>query len=325
MEKRELLSTKMTDEQKTKVREILPEFFDEENNSVEKFKISIESIEEPVFSYHYTSIDTLEKILTESVNKDVFILRGTHNEYLNDYQELNLAIKLIMNVAKKFEEEGKDIKGKKLSENLDHNNWKRIMNLLGLLNGPYITSFSENSDSLPMWNMYGNNGNGVALGFQKITPLHLDNERTRWKKCFYDTESFKDLFTENFQIIYDNVNINGGNLAVDGKLALNELAFIFGTLKHKAFEFEKEWRLMKQVNIERNAIKFRPSNGILKPFIENKFSKSDLKKIVLGPCADKELSKRSVQMLLQKAGFPINKKDENFVEVLISEAPYRII
>lgn len=325
MKKRELLSTRMTDEQKTKVHEILPEFFDGENSADEKFKISVESIDEPESLYHYTSINTLEKILTQSIRKEYLILRSTHFEYLNDYQELNLAIDEMRKVAQKFEEDGKDKENKELSKYLDHNNWKRIMNLFELLNGPYITSFSENSDSLPMWNMYGNNGNGVALGFQKIEPQHLDNERKRLKNCLYDTESFKDLFTENFQFIYDNVNINGGNLAVDGKLALNELAFIFGTLKHKAFEFEKEWRLMKQVNIERNAIKFHSSNGILKPFIENKFQKSDLKKIVIGPCADKELSKRSIEMLLHNAGFSLNKKDENFVEVLISKAPYRII
>jgi hypothetical protein len=82
---------------------------------------------------------------------------------------------------------------------------------------------------------------------------------------------------------------------------------------------------MKQLNLNRQQIKFHPSNGILKPFVENKFPKSDLMKIVIGPCADKELSEQSVKMLLQNAGFSTNKKDENFVEVIISQAPYRII
>ena len=29
----------------------------------------------------------------------------------------------------------------------------------------FMTSFSENENSLPMWNMYGKNGNGVSIGF----------------------------------------------------------------------------------------------------------------------------------------------------------------
>jgi len=323
MKKRELLSTKMTDEQKTKVREIFPKFFDEEN-AVEKFKISIESLDEPEFLYHYTSIDTLEKIFTQSIKKEHFILRGTNIEYLNDYQELNIATEEMREIAQKFEKDGKDKVNKKFSKYLDHNKWKTIINLGGLLTVPYITSFSENSDSLPMWNMYGSNGSGVAIGCKK-TDQETDNERTRWGKCFYEAEIFRNLFDKSFPVIYDSIDFKSGSLKVGGGMAFNSLSFFFCILKHKSFEFEKEWRLMKQLNIERNAIKFHPSNGVLKPFIENKFPKSDLKKIVLGPCADQKLSKRSVEMLLQNAGFSLNKKDENFVEVLISEAPYRII
>lgn len=325
MKKIELFSSKMSEDQKIKIREVFPELFDGDNFIMEKFKISIENIEEQEVLYHYTSIDILEKILTESIGKKYFILRGTHIEYLNDYQELKLAIENMQHLIEEFERNGNDKQNKELSKNLNYNKWKTIINWGGLLTDFYITSFSENSDSLPMWNIYGNNGNGVAIGCKK-THKETKNERTRWGKCFYSTDRFKKLFNDKvFQIIYDNIDFENGNLSISGDLVFNNLSFYFGILKHASYEFEKEWRLMKQLNIERNTIKFHPSNGILKPFVENKFSKSDLKKIVLGPCADKELSERSVKMLLQNAGFSTNRKDENFVEVIISQAPYRII
>jgi len=325
MNKKELLSTQMTDEQKIKVRDTLPELFDGENAEIKQFKISVESIDEPETLYHYTSIDTLEKIFTESVGKDYFILRGTNIEYLNDYKELNLAIELMQNVAKEFEFQGKDIAGKKLSEFLTQTKLKSLLNSFGLKSDLFITSFSENYDSLPMWNMYGNNGNGIAIGCKRSNIISEDNAFSRWGRCNYNKELYKKFLQEYFPEIYNSITINGKKISLDLGLLFNEVSFYFGTFKHRSFEYEKEWRLMKQLNLDRQQIKFHPSNGILKPFIENKFPKIDLKKIVLGPCADKELSERSVQMLLQKAGFSLNKKDENFVEVLISEAPYRKI
>lgn len=324
MDKKDLYSTQMDEERISQVHKIFPDFFKEEK-PIEKFKISIESAEQPEILYHYTSVDVLEKILTDSIGKDYFILRGTNIEYLNDIKELNLAIELLQETAQEFEYQGRDIGSKKLSAWFNQNNLKNILNNFGLRSAPFITSFSENSDSLPMWSMYGNNGNGIAIGSRKSNIKTENNEFLRWGRCTYDKQLFKNLFQSFLPDLYTNITVNGIQISIGPGMLSNDLSFYFGTLKHASFEYEKEWRLMKQLNLDRHQIKFHPSNGILKPFIENKFPKSDLKKIVIGPCADKELSKRSLQMLLQNAGFSLNKSDENFVEVIISTAPYRII
>jgi len=325
MEKRGRFSIEMNEEQISSIRNVFPEiFFEEQDKPIEKFKISIESAEAPDILYHYTSIDTLEKILRNSMNKEYILLRGTNIHYLNDRYELDFAIDIMISIAKEFESEGKDHNDKKLSESLTRDRWRNILTWHGFKSDLYITSFSANQDSLPMWNIYGNNGNGIALGCRKCEINNTKNENSKWGKCYYDQEIFKANFQKFFPIIYDNLTFEENKMKASLGIAFNEFSFLFGILKHKSFEFEEEWRLMKDFQNLTN-IGFHPSNGILKPFIENKFPKIDLKKIVLGPCIDKEQSKGSVEMLLQNTGFSLNKKDENFVEVLISEAPYRII
>ena len=325
MKKRKLYSSQMTDEQITKVRETVPELFSGDNANISQFSISVESTDEPETLFHYTSIDTLEKILTESFGREYIILRGTHFEYLNDTKEVKFAIDIMQEIAKEFEDQGKDISKKKLSEHLTSARWKRLTNSFGIKSDLFITSFSENYDSLPMWNMYGNNGNGIAIGCKKSKIKTENNEFSAWGRCYYDKQKVKDSFQMYFPDIYDDITINNGQIRIGPELFLNDLSFHFGILKHKSFDYEREWRFMKQLNLDRQQIKFHSSSGILKPFIENKFPKSDLKKIVIGLCADKDLSEQSVKMLLQNAGFSTNKKDENFIEVIISQAPYRII
>lgn len=151
MKKDKLYSSKMTDEQIKKVRESAPELFSGDNANISQFSISIESLDVPETLYHYTSIDTLERILNDSIDKEHFTLRGTHFEYLNDYQELNLAINLIQEVAKEFESQGKDTENKNISE-WPNEKWKSLSDIFETKSGPFITSFSENADSLPMWN-----------------------------------------------------------------------------------------------------------------------------------------------------------------------------
>ena len=52
-------------------------------------------------------------------------------------------------------------------------------------NAIFMTSFSENENSLPMWNMYGKNGNGVSIGFD--LELLRSHSGGTIKRCLYDT------------------------------------------------------------------------------------------------------------------------------------------
>lgn len=59
-------------------------------------------------------------------------------------------------------------------------------------NAIFMTSFSENENSLPMWNMYGKNGNGVSIGFD--LELLRSHSGGTIKRCLYDTPLNRTLF-----------------------------------------------------------------------------------------------------------------------------------
>ena len=143
--------------------------------------------------YHYTSIDTLEKILASAQgSEDAYLtLRGTHCVYLNDSTENVLGVILVKRFITKIEDELGIADG----ERLTHVAQTPDAYLATLLrryddhrNGPerFVISFSQDPDNLVMWSMYGNKGNGIALGL--------------------DTEKMAQLMTyENFFNIEEGV------------------------------------------------------------------------------------------------------------------------
>jgi len=86
--------------------------------------------------YYYTSLESLTGIfpLNESQTINLF---ATHFKFLNDKEEISLGKKLRRDIQKTT---GKTLKP------------------LNPFKDPYILSFSQSPDNLPMWGMYGKNG-----------------------------------------------------------------------------------------------------------------------------------------------------------------------
>ncbi len=101
--------------------------------------------------YHYTTVENLVKILRQGKGNNFEInLRATHYKYLNDIQEIELGAKIL------------DRKILPLLHRSSQNDM-----IIDYLKSSlqFITSFSVKGDYLPMWHMYGNSGDGVALEF----------------------------------------------------------------------------------------------------------------------------------------------------------------
>lgn len=132
--------------------------------------------------YHYTPIDTLEKILAafDSSEQSHLTLRGTHCVYLNDSTENVLGVVLVKRYIKQIEDEF-DVSDDKRLMHVAQVPESYLAKLLrtydchGIGFERFVISFSQDQDNLVMWSMYGNKGNGLALGFDTD---HLTDQLT---------------------------------------------------------------------------------------------------------------------------------------------------
>lgn len=273
---------------------------------------------------------TLLEILEGVETNGKLTFHGTNIEYLNDRTEYLCAINVMIELFKKYEENGLDIEGKLLSKKMRVDNWKTLASNGNLISSPFITSFSDNPDSLPMWNTYADKGKGIAIGLIKDTITEYDSQTGKpiWGKCIYDNKLYSDNMNKTIDDIYRDIKVlKNGGLRI-GKFSFNNLAPLFSILKDKNYAYENEYRLIKTCAAmdKDKEVHFKEVEGMLKPYYNFILPKDTLREIRLGPCSNMEMSKKSVEMCLERAEYnsfklPANKK----VKVIPSEIPFRNI
>lgn len=128
--------------------------------------------------YHYCSIETFYAIITNKC------LRLSDLNKTNDYMEKKWTLKLIDNVLIKTLEDRKiniDIKeqfwyGEGINSHLDYFR-KSMEESLNEDTPVLITCFSKEKDLLSQWRAYGDDGNGIAIGFDLDILENLLNSR----------------------------------------------------------------------------------------------------------------------------------------------------
>lgn len=275
--------------------------------------------------YHYTSVDALFGGIIVKNNPEPgkeICLWATNCRYMNDPEELNTGIQFVNKIFHSF------------SDKSMKNNRKQKGEEEQLKDRTYITSFSSAVDCLPMWGMYGQNGHGLALGFERSVL------KTAFGifKCVYATgKNEKWLTGEISKLIY--VPNDGKDQPKDGNMLAKALEsfekllgvyVLLGALsKHPAYEYEKErraiFRIKKDVHSQdahassesdKEPIKYRLRGNLIVPYIELYLPKSALKEIWIGPTNDMERATKSLRTYLDHMGF-------NEVEIKQSKVPYR--
>jgi hypothetical protein len=261
MKKIEICSSDISKTQKECLFGQLTSLFKGTGINKKNFKLTMEDNVQPRIVYHYTTLNTLQTILerieTEEnktpieTSLNCFILRGTHIEFLNDVMEFKLAARLMADLIKKHELSLDEKSNKHISRKLDENYWKKFATFLGLMTPPFITSFSENNDSLPMWKAYGHDGKGVAIGIEK-TPLKKTSFNSNsgfpvWVKCSYDSKRLREIFSLGLAEVYKIFEFKDDKLTVKGFPDFVSLSAYFSMLKNFAYEYEHEWRLVKKL------------------------------------------------------------------------------
>lgn len=210
--------------------------------------------------YYYCSIETFFEIIK---NKKIWFCDPLK---MNDYDELFAYHNTIMRSTPKPER-------KKIEE------YQKKLDLIKEKgqNRMFVICFSEEKDLLSQWMMYGDKGNGVAIGFD-LEKLKIKNSYIELKKVTYINKYDKKLAEK----VNKKPNIN----------ILEESI----SYKDKGFEQEKEYRLIykkadsknsnRNVNCFKDILPIKYSifnNNDIKKHIELDINIDDINEIILGP------------------------------------------
>ena len=279
--------------------------------------------------YHYTTMNAFYAMMEHSLcyEEDDFHPKylkmwATHYAHQNDPMECKLFFRGLQKAVKDYTEQHKIVLSTE-DEQLLHEPWYGI--------GLYTVSFSEQEDDLTMWRGYGQNGDGISIGFDfsKLPPAPLAyflDDKSIDKvpemditilrqtdsplKCKYVNFHDNYIPQEIILITIDNLLTDKSQwrdirqLITTGKYA--------PTFKHYKYEQEKEWRIVRHEIMP----KYRIANerNII-PYVEVKISIDCLKKIVIGPCISSKENAMNVKNYL------LTKSID--VDVVESEIPYR--
>src|SRR5688572_31127364 len=134
-------------------------------------------LEPPRLVWHYTSPEGLAGIVANRR------LRASHAAFLNDPLELRIVHERTREVWEKLVKEVPELESTVAF----------LLRPEGLITGDaYLTSFSEEGDSLSQWRAYSANGRGYAIGFD-LRPEHWRYERPRFSvsRCIYGHDALE--------------------------------------------------------------------------------------------------------------------------------------
>ena len=191
---------------------------------------------------------------------------------------------------------------------------------------PYVISFSFMPDYLPMWYMYAERGEGVCMGFEmdeieeterKVWPVIYDYEKSQKEYKEGIRYMIKDIYSDylvRVESIKDDINKLWDEKMTTIRYMCTLLAPIF---KHPAYEFENEYRLVQYGSKER--VEYRQTEkGTVISYIIIKIPFHTLKKVIVGPCADRRVF-HSLNNELKSCN------PRHLVEIEPSVLPFRII
>lgn len=218
--------------------------------------------------YHYTSIETLCAIAA-FISEGRITLRANNHKKMNDPNDCRYFIEETfrgMNI-----ENGKN----------------DLLNLYEEYSNAYITSFSELKDDLHMWNCYGDNGHGIALGINSYYLQEFAQTLTYSRKISCLPHKCKYMRTYEIMKLYASTTLSGiGSDTTIAKAVTDIIVQNTNLVKHPCYSYEQEWRVVFSVN-KKDLVKY-PDLLYDKAgdFFCISIPLKEIKEIVVGPCAN---------------------------------------
>ncbi|MGN0007625.1 MAG: DUF2971 domain-containing protein [Alistipes sp.] len=256
------------------------------------------------YLYHFTTCESLFGMLQGySVKNPNLTMWATHYAFMNDSSEYEFGKRVCREAMQIYESRNGITADKSFLKCAS----EREQDAMWTPREPYIISFGADCQDASMWDMYADKGRGIALMIENPTCIlsgASDNSpKNRPSKCHYCGKS-TDLIDNNcIPSLYNVFEINTNNTdcvttisPIDAYLAMPP------TIKHKAFAHEKEYRMILRNAKDEYAVKYRVRKGVIVPYIEKEIPTSLLQGILVGPRADFEQTKLSLQMFLTSKG-----------------------
>lgn len=276
------------------------------------------------FLAHYTSIDTLEKIM---FSNEIWF---SNPIYMNDLDELRFGI---LEGADAFRKNQKVVDAcedaaryKMLCDAfqyaLDQFNIKHALDT-------YVFCLAEhdpkNTDGLlSMWRGYGGNGHGAAIVFDtsKFEYIEESTPLTLSKVSYYSKEErlnwIEGKLTE-FAALLSETPIAMDKLYLPAYALFERFKTFALFTKHHGFQEEQEWRIVYQIERDRDYLfdemlhytvghhgiepklkfKIEPIEGLTSEYL---LLETVVKEIILGPTISSPMAIKSVNRMLEKVG-----------------------
>jgi hypothetical protein len=241
----------------------------------------------------------------------------------NDISEILLAIQHFQSfVARKASEFTRD-EGDFLREAADQLESFRRTNIC-------LASFCEQHDLLSQWRSYGNDGRGIALGFNSARLVELAARNgLRLFRCVYDQATHERIASDLVNLLLASFRAS----PPDGPQARRALIEQFNAMflvvapviKDHRFVEEREWRLVS------NPVAFDDPNMIavlkgnqasvkltVKLTGDSEGMSNMVPRVTIGPTLDPHNVSDAIDVLSQRNGFHIS-------DIAISGIPYRRI
>lgn len=311
----------------------------------------------PNILYHYCSIDTMLKILQN------YCIWLSDAEKTNDKSELRYFAgqmeKMLLNIVESYKGEVNNelltlvkIVLKKAIESVYLGSAYIVQNTKN-----YFCCFSESSDLLSQWRAYGNDGQGVAIGFNAELLSKIDDMYSYdFVKVIYNQKSvlknIQEYMEGHLKYIFENITekeLNPADIMFNLAPIMTPILQERFAFKHPKFSEEREWRLFrKQVgNFDEDTgknepffngafhaddeifgsfscsdLKFRSLQNNICSYFEFGFEKCKediIKKIILGPKC--QIEEKDLKILLRKYMY-IRDVESNKIKIQKSKIPY---
>ena len=272
----------------------------------------------PPVLYHYTTIGALYSIINgikKIEDHNVFELYATHYAYANDPTEYKFFNDCLYKGLYDLES------GRELKHLISDEFRKYISDMDFFLGQPAIVSFADAKDNLAMWRMYGSNGLGVAIGIDPQIATKIKG-RIKLSPCmYYEEEKLIQKLIESglLEKVYNQLSIQdegGGGLDFDLILSITTNRIF---TKPSCYSLEREWRIIRAC--PDSEYDYRERNGLIIPYVPFQLDVDCIKKICIGPCAEKELHAYAIKNFLAKK---LGKDELDGIDIEFSKNPYVI-
>ncbi len=271
----------------------------------------------PDHLFHYTDLEGVKGIFT---SRTLWMSKFTAS---NDISEILLAIRHFQGFAQREASTHTKDEGDFLREAANQLESFRRTNIC-------LASFCEQHDLLSQWRSYGNDGRGIALGFNSKRLVDLAQRNgLRLFRCVYDQGAHERIAADLVNLLLASFRTSPPDGAQARRALITRFNAMFlvvaPVIKDHRFVEEREWRLVS------NPVAFDDPSMIavmkgnqasvkltVKLTGDSEGMSNMIPRVTIGPTLDPHNVSDAIDVLSQRNGFHIS-------DIAISGIPYRRI